>query len=126
MSLVPKMPKTEKYFQKTIDKGHKRVYLVFVLCTGIRIPCLFYELTGLKCPGCGITRMFVSLARLDIAAAFAYNPLIFVTGPFLLTYLACSELKYVSCGSRRMGHWEMFLWIELILLLVFGVLRNIL
>ena len=101
------------------------LYLIFVLCTGIRIPCLFYELSGLKCPGCGVTRMMVSLSRMDFVAAFQYNPFLFVTGPFLLAYLAASEVKYVLHGNRNMGKWQLFLWIELILLLLYGILRNI-
>ena len=120
----------EERLKKTVIKyliilGIALTYLVFVLCTGIRIPCLLYELTGIRCPGCGITRMFVSLARLDFAAAFSYNQLIFITGPFILAYLLYSEIKYVSVGNRNTGRFEIFLWIELFLLIVFGVLRNI-
>ena len=116
--------------RKTVIKyliilGIALAYLTFVLCTGLRIPCVLYELTGIKCPGCGITRMFVSLARLDFAAAFSYNQLIFITGPFILAYLLCSEAKYVFDGNRRIGRFEIFLPIELFLLIAFGVLRNI-
>ena len=100
-------------------------YLIFVLCTGVRIPCLFYELTELQCPGCGITRMFVSLAKFDISSAFSYNPAVFITGPFIVAYLMCSEIKYVYYGNRSLGRWEMFLWIELFLLIFFGIFRNI-
>lgn len=100
-------------------------YLIFVLCTGVRIPCLFYELTDLQCPGCGITRMFVSLAGFDIASAFSYNPAVFITGPFIVAYLMCSEIKYVYYGNRSLGRWEIFLWIELFLLICFGIFRNI-
>ena len=49
------------------------IYLIFVRITGRRIPCVFYELSGKYCPGCGITRMFVALSRLDLAAAADYN-----------------------------------------------------
>ncbi len=100
-------------------------YLFFVLLSGVRIPCIFYELTGLKCPGCGVTRMIVSVARLDFAAAFGYNPFLFITGPLLLIYLAFSEAKYVLSGNTRMGKWVMFIWAELILAIIYGVLRNI-
>ena len=40
----------------------------------IGIPCLFYQITGLKCPGCGITRLIFSLIKLDFNQAFFYNP----------------------------------------------------
>ena len=39
-------------------------------------PCLFHQITGLNCPGCGGTRAVSSALRLDFRAAFWYNPLI--------------------------------------------------
>ena len=105
--------------------GIAAVYLAFVLWTGSGIPCLFYEMTGLKCPGCGITRMLTSLLHLDVVSAFWHNPFLFVTGPFLIAYLAASEIRYIREGSRRMGKWEILLWVMLVLLIVYGVLRNI-
>ena len=100
-------------------------YLVFVLLTGLGIPCLFSKITGLQCVGCGISRMLLALLRLDFVSAFRYNPFLFVTGPFLVAYLAASEVNYVLHGTKRMGKWEIFLWVELILAIAYGVLRNI-
>jgi hypothetical protein len=100
-------------------------YLVFVLCTGMGIPCLFNKITGLKCVGCGISRMLVALVRFDFASAFKHNAFLFVTGPFLIAYIAFSEVRYVLNGSRRMGKYEIFLWVELVLAIAYGVLRNI-
>ena len=45
---------------------------------GLAIPCLFYTLTGLLCPGCGNTRAAFALLRLDFSAAFQFNPLFLV------------------------------------------------
>ena len=70
--------------------------------------------------------MFISLAKLDFVSAFKYNSFIFLTGPFILAYFVFSEVKYVISGSKQMGKWEIFLWIELVLALAFAVLRNIL
>src|SRR5439155_17330752 len=36
--------------------------------------CTLRRLTGLACPGCGLTRCFISLAHADLAAAWSYNP----------------------------------------------------
>jgi Protein of unknown function (DUF2752) len=38
--------------------------------------CLFRSLTGLPCPTCGATHAVVALSRLDLASAFAANPLV--------------------------------------------------
>ena len=42
---------------------------------GVQLPsvCQFRNVTGLDCPGCGLTRAFVSIAHGRIAEAFSYN-----------------------------------------------------
>ncbi|MBN1336410.1 MAG: DUF2752 domain-containing protein [Deltaproteobacteria bacterium] len=54
---------------------------------GVRIPsfCLFYNLTGLHCPGCGLTRSFVFMGHGQVLDAFRIHPL----GPIL--YLVVLE-----------------------------------
>ena len=37
--------------------------------------CVFRRFTGLACPGCGLSRAFVALARGDLAAAVLFHPL---------------------------------------------------
>ena len=39
------------------------------------ITCPIKELTGIPCPGCGMTRAYLSLLQGDISAAFAFHPL---------------------------------------------------
>jgi hypothetical protein len=36
--------------------------------------CLFHRLTGLDCPGCGMTRAFVCLMRGDLLGAWQMHP----------------------------------------------------
>ena len=106
--------------------GIALAYLIFVLCTNIGIPCVFHLITGLKCPGCGISRMLMSIVRLDFVSAFWHNPLLFVTGPLIIAYIVASEVKFVKYGNRDMGKWQIFMWIELGLLLAYWILRNVL
>ena len=66
------------------------LYAFLILHTPFRIPCLFREVTGLQCPGCGTSRMALALMRFDIPAAFAYNPVAFFSFPawFLISICA--------------------------------------
>lgn len=62
--------------------------------------CLLRRLTGHPCPGCGLTRSFVSTAHGNLAAAFGYHPL----GPIFFL-LAAAQLPYrlwlLRSGPRR-------------------------
>jgi hypothetical protein len=51
--------------------------------------CLFHRLTGLDCPGCGMTRAFVALWRGDLVAAEALHPF---SGPLLATLVLLALL----------------------------------
>jgi len=69
------------------------IAVVLSLFVGIS-PCIFYHITGLPCPACGLTRAFISLARFDLRQAFAYHPLLFLV-PFLpLLYLERISSKW--------------------------------
>jgi hypothetical protein len=65
--------------------------LVSIPWLGMTLPELCYWRTvfGVDCPGCGLTRCFVSLAHADPAAAWRYNPvgiLLFAGVVFQLPY----------------------------------------
>jgi hypothetical protein len=53
--------------------------------------CLFYNLTGLPCPGCGLTRSFVCLGHGHWREALHWHPL----GPLLFLVFA---LLWLRCG----------------------------
>ena len=104
--------------------------------TGIGFPCPFRELTGWECPFCGGTRLGSSLLHGDIAAAFGYNPVVFIS---LIVGLVVAALWLVEvlggptvrppmrwrAAARRIGptRW----WIVAgLLATIYVVLRNLL
>jgi hypothetical protein len=88
--------------------------------------CPLYELTGFACPGCGLTRGFHALFHGDWSAAFGFNALLPVWG-VVIAYVSLSLVVYAIRG-KGLPMWPTnptFLWSFMIVLLVFGVARNI-
>ena len=102
------------------------LYFVFTTVTKIGIPCPFRLITGFQCPGCGISRMLISLVKLDFVSAFQYNPFILLTLPILCFIVFYSDYLYIRKGDGSLGKWNILLIFELVGLLVFAVLRNVL
>ena len=94
------------------------------ILTGKGFPCLFYKITGLYCPGCGITRMFISIFNLKFYQAFRYNPLVFILLILLIIYCGLDSIKY-TIKKRHITIPKNFYIILLILVILFGILRNI-
>ena len=66
---------------------------------GAGIPvCLFHSLTGLPCPGCGLTRAFSSLLHGQAQAAFAYHPFVFLLLPL---FAMMAAYNFFPAGSRQ-------------------------
>lgn len=93
---------------------------------GYGIPCVFHALTGLLCPGCGVTRMGTCLLQGDILGAFFQNPVVFVLLPVAGAVALIHLTRYVKTGERKTPKWEERCWITLAAVLVlWGVARNV-
>jgi uncharacterized protein DUF2752 len=57
--------------------------------------CPFRLLTGLPCPGCGMTRAWVYLTHGDVAAAVSANPFALVALPAALLLVGATALSLV-------------------------------
>jgi hypothetical protein len=116
-----------RHYLKKIDKriliglgvvGAGVFYLKVLSPTfNIHIPCPFKHVTGFDCPGCGMTRLSLSLLEGDLYQAFRYNSLIFVLLPLFVLYY-CLSAK----GKKQSS--EAVLYGMLVMTILFGVLRN--
>lgn len=95
------------------------IYLkVWLPLTGVGVPCVFRELTGFLCPGCGITRLCLALIDIDLYQAFRFNMLVFLLVPMYVIYLLMSRKGWKKTSSMMMGAM-------VVITLLFGILRNI-
>ncbi len=88
--------------------------------------CPLYTMTGFACPGCGLTRGFHALFHGDVLAALDYNALLPFFG--LLIGFGFVSLVYFALRGRQIPMNLLHpnaLWVFLVMLLVFGVTRNL-
>lgn len=91
----------------------------------IGIPCVFHEITGLYCPGCGITRALFALFELDIKKALNYNVLLFIIGPILLYYFIRKIYDWITFRDKKKVLPNWIVYLMLIITILFGILRNL-
>lgn len=93
--------------------------------TGSLFPsCVFHDLTGWYCPGCGITRALHALVHFDLRRALAMNAFLVLSLPLLaaMALQGLTRRAWLPKGVTRVvfdGRW----WIAA--MVVFGLVRNL-
>ena len=100
-------------------------YALVRIYTDFRIPCIFYEITGYACPSCGVSRMCLNILKLDFAAAFEDNPIIFIMAPIILFVLVVGNGYYVYYGKTIWHKFDKLLYICIVILIGYGFWRNL-
>ena len=102
------------------------IYLVLTTFTPIKIKCLFHEITGLYCPGCGVTRMVLSIFKGDMKEAFCYNQLLFISFPAIIFYTVDYIISFIKNRKPLYKNISNTVWIVyIVLLIIFMIIRNI-
>lgn len=90
------------------------VYAFDPVAAGFFPHCVFHELSGLQCPGCGGTRAMHALLHGDVAAAIRFNAFLVFGGPVFAAGAATNQLRRPWAGWAIVGA-----------LIAWGVLRNL-
>jgi hypothetical protein len=87
--------------------------------------CMFHQLTGWNCPGCGATRALYALLHGNFAMAIRDNALVVFTLAFFLVWLARFTFKKNRGEKTAFDLSPKILWVFLITAIVFAICRNL-
>lgn len=106
------------------------ILLILILLFSLKIleiidfKCIFRELFGIYCAGCGTTRMIKALLKLEFYKAFKYNPVMFIYFILFGIYFIYNSFIYIK--ENKIKKLNFFIVIILIIILfIYMLLRNI-
>ena len=89
----------------------------------VYINCPIKEITGLYCPGCGITRMLQAILQLNFYQAFRYNPLLFISLPYFIFFTIEGIITKKDPLYNKIPN--KILITIIIIFIIYGILRNL-
>lgn len=101
------------------------IYVIVIKIIGFGIPCPIKLITGKYCPGCGITRMFLAMLRLDFETAYHANRLLFFLFPVIMVYGLIKGIQYIRTGNEARSTIEQVgIFLACIVTIAFWIMRN--
>lgn len=100
--------------------------LYYLVCSliGKFPPCIFNKITGLMCPGCGLTRMCLYMLSFDLKAAYETNRCVFV---FMWLWAIFGVLHFIGKPKilRDKRTINAGVYFTICVYVLWGILRNI-
>lgn len=101
---------------------------VYLAITNIfSFKCIFKDLFGIRCPGCGLTRSFISILNFDFISAIKYNFLgipIFISFVLISFFMIIDIFKNSDKTLKFINKILQTRYIELLILIVVVMLIN--
>lgn len=103
--------------------------LVKIILPNYEVPsCIWNELLGIYCPGCGGTRSFMALMKGEFLLSLWYHPLVIyavtIYGAFMISHVFAKITKYRYIKGIPFYPWYLYLALFIIVLNV--IIKNIL
>ena len=102
------------------------LYAVVFKFFNLGFTCIFRSITGLECPGCGLTRSLAAMLTFDIKSLMQLNPVL----PFYIAYLiwvaVSASIRYVKGEKDLLGGIPLWTLIAfLCVCVVHTIVRNL-
>ena len=92
---------------------------------GLYPACLFHQVTGLNCPGCGGTRALHALMHGHIADAARFNVLFLLCLPYAAWTAARTGVWWLRDQTMNVAISANWMWTFFALSVAFGIVRNL-
>lgn len=91
------------------------------------LSCPSYQFLGIFCPGCGTQRMIHHLLHFELGQAFRYNPLLFLSFPFVLylVYVLIANTFFGKSYRVKILYKNWFVYLIFGILILYTLLRNL-
>lgn len=100
-------------------------YVYIISRYNIGIPCMINKVFGVYCSGCGLTRACIAMLNFDFYQAFRYNALSLILIPALFVIFIFFVWENIFSRSSFISKIPITFWfVCLILVLLFGIIRN--
>mgnify|MGYP001298604190 CR=1 FL=1 len=86
--------------------------------------CVFKEMTGVYCPGCGGTRAVIELLRLHPVKSFCYHPaVLYFAAVYAVFMIKMFLLKHFQIGIEHEGRLLIFIYIGIGIIFVQWIVK---
>ncbi len=93
--------------------------------TNLYVPCAIYQITGLECPGCGVTRMAISFLQFNFSDAFDANAGLFISLPLIAIVFFYAWINWINEKNIRSKFIKTSIIILIVFLILWGIYRNL-
>ena len=95
------MKRRNKHLSPLLMRASAYLLLVVTVLTVVLgvYQCPIYAIFHINCPGCGMTRAYKALLRLDLPAAFAFHPLFPIPAIWLLYHIFRKRIGWKEKGE---------------------------
>lgn len=102
-------------------------FVLIVISGIVNFKCIFKLLLGISCPGCGLTRGFRSIIKLDFITATKYNILsvpLFIIGILIFTSLILDIIKNDNKTLSLINNFFKNYYIQVIFIVIITMIIN--
>jgi hypothetical protein len=101
--------------------GGSVLYTFPPVTAGFYPQCVFRQVTGLECPGCGTTRALHALLHGRVGEAFRFNPFLFA----VMLVIACAMPSFLRGETARFLYTRWFGWGSVVVVIGWWIGRNL-